>query len=445
MNWIGMADHESFSPSRREILKLTGAAALSTAFANSASASRAPRSPNERIRWAIVGCAGKGTSNMADAARNGDIVGVCDVDLDIRMKAMTDHPRASSFSDFRRMLEALEKHIDAVVVSTPDHTHAPAAAMAMRMGKAVYCEKPLTRTLWEARELTKIARSTRVATQMGNQGTASNELRWVAAVVKSGALGKVKEVHCWTDRAAGWWPQGVGRPDPKIPPRTLDWDCWVGPSPMRPYAEGYHPFAWRGRWDFGTGSLGDMGCHIINLPFMGLDLRDPIAVQAETSGNNKETFPTWSRVKYEFGQRGNRDALMLYWYDGGQKPPTEISKGEPMGGNGTLIVAEKGTIHLGDAYGGAPKMVGGGEVPKVDFEKSPGHFQELVDAINGGKAPRSNIADYSGPLTETVLLGNLAIWAGGERVVWDSRRLAVVGNNAFDPLIRPTYREGYSL
>ncbi|MBZ0212406.1 MAG: gfo/Idh/MocA family oxidoreductase, partial [Nitrospirae bacterium] len=180
-------------------------------------------------------------------------------------------------------------------------------------------------------------------------------------------------------------------------------------------------------------------------PFMGLDLREPIAVQAETSGNNKETFPTWSRVKYEFGQRGNRDALMLYWYDGGQKPPAEVSKVEPMGGNGTLIVAEKGTIHLGDAYGGAPKMVGGGEVPMVDFEKSPGHFQELVDAINGGKAPRSNIADYSGPLTETVLLGNLAIWAGGERVVWDSRRLAVVGSNAFDPLIRPTYREGYSL
>jgi predicted dehydrogenase len=435
---------------RRDLLRGTAATAAGLGLARFAGANEAPnstkpKSPNDRIQFAVIGCTGKGWSDMEDAARHGDVVAICDVDVNARAKAMAQYPRASVFADFRVMLGALEDQIDAVTVSTPDHTHAPATAMALRLGMHAFTQKPLTRTLFEARRLAQLAREHRCATQMGNQGTAGSALRRAAAAIRAGTFGKVKEVHCWTDRCGGWWPQGVARPEAKVTPKTLEWDLWIGPSPYRPFADGYHPFSWRGWWDFGSGALGDMGCHVLNLPFMALDLRDPIAVTAETSGNNQESYPSWSIVKYEFGARKGRAPVALTWYDGGKRPPQEVAPGAEFGGNGIVFVCENATLFCPSEYGGDTKLLSGEPIPETPFEESPGHFEEWVNAINGGKPARSNFPDYAGPLTETVLLGNLAVWAGGKRVEWDSRRLRTKGTNEFDALIRPTYRKGWEL
>lgn len=398
-----------------------------------------------RLRIGIIGCGGKGWSGMQEAAKFGDIVALCDVDINNRSKAMLEYPKASSFQDFRRMVELMHKELDAVVISTPDHTHAVAAAMSMKHGLHTYCEKPLTRTIWEARQLARIAREKKVATQMGNQSTSYSPLRKTAALLKAGTFGVVKEIHLWTDRSGGWWPQGVERPAAKVSPKTVDFDLWLGPSPDRPYADGYHPFAWRGWWDFGTGSLGDIGCHNMNLPFMALDLRDPLAVKAETSGHNRDSYPAWSIVHYEFAERKGRPAVELHWYDGGKRPSQDFAPGITFGGNGSLIVCEKATIYCPNEYGGDPVLVGGGDMPDIQFEESPGHMAEFAAAAMGGKPARSNFPDYSAALTETVLLGNLAVWAGGQRLEWDARKMAVKGTNEFDSLLKPTFRPGWTL
>lgn len=435
-------------PSRREILKGSAATAAGLMIGGSALAQGGRGGSSrrgDRIRFAIIGVGGRGEGNLNSAAQHGDIVALCDVDAERRAKALVNHPDAATFGDYRRMLEAMRGQIDAVVISTPDHTHAVAAAMAMNLGKHVYVEKPLSRTIGEARKLTEIARAKRVVSQMGNQGTAAEDLRRAAALVKMGAFGAVREVHCWTNRAGGWWPQGVARPAPTDKPKTVDFDLWLGPSPERPYAQGYHPFAWRGFWDFGSGALGDIGCHCMNMPFMALDLREPSAVSAKTSGHNRETFPEWSIVTYEFPRRGSRPALNLYWYDGGKKPPQELAPGMELGGNGAIIVCERATLFSPNEYGGAFQIVGGAAMPNVEIEKSPGHFTEFARAIQGDKRPMSSIPEYSGPLTETVLLGNLAVWADGERLAWDSRSLRVPGHPEYDALIRPKMREGWKL
>ncbi|HVL39146.1 MAG TPA: Gfo/Idh/MocA family oxidoreductase [Fimbriimonadaceae bacterium] len=429
--------------SRRTFLK--GAAAASAGLITVPALGQGGRRSSDRIRFAIVGVGGRGEANLRSAAQHGDIVALCDIDAERRAKALVEFPDAATFEDFRRMLDAMRGQIDAVVVSTPDHTHAPAAAMAMHYGKHVYVEKPLTRTIGEARRLAEIAARNRVITQMGNQGTSHPALRKAVAVLQTGVYGYPREIHCWTNRAGGWWPQGVERPAPGTKPRTVDFDLWLGPSPERPYAAGYHPFAWRGWWDFGSGALGDIGCHCMNLPFMAFDLRDPLTIQAETSGHNKDSFPAWSIVTYEFGPRGSRPPTRMIWYDGGKKPSPELVNGEPLDDNGCIIVCEKATLYSRGEYGGTNKLVGGRELPDVPFEVSPGHFEEFAQGILTGKRPRGHIPTYSGALTETVLLGNLAVWASGERLQWDARRLRVPGRPEFDELIRPKYREGWSL
>ena len=438
----------SIKLSRRDLLKATAVTAVGIGIGIPASAvagTKTHRVQSRLPRFAIVGVGGRGRSNLDSANAQGKLVGLCDVDVSRLTEAMINHPQCSAFNDYRLMLEALEKEIDAVVVSTPDHNHAPAAALAMRMGKHVYVEKPLTRTLHEARMLQRIAKDNKVYSQMGNQGTASTDLRKVAKILEQKTFGAVKEVYVWTDRANNWWPQGVGRPEVKRIPRTLNWDMWLGPAPYRRYGDGYHPFAWRGRWDFGSGSLGDMGCHVINLAFMGLDLRGPTSVKAETSGNNKETYPTWSKVTYEFPDRRGRKALTMHWSDGGKKPDPELTPGIQTGGNGSIFVCEDATLYTPDTYGSGTVIVGGGEMPDVEVEESPGHFNELVAAINDDKRAKGDIVDYSGELTETVLLGNLAIWADGETVEWDSRRLRVKNSSDYDSLVTPSYTEGWEL
>jgi predicted dehydrogenase len=369
-------------------------------------------------------------------------VALCDVDDNTLEKATQLYPRAKKFNDFRKMFDAMGKQIDAVTVSTPDHVHAAASAMAMRLGKHCFTQKPLTHTLYEARRLAEIAREMKVATQMGNQGTASSGLRKGAALVRAGALGDVKEVHVWTNRPI--WPQGGPRPEKAEVPANLHWDLWLGPAPERPYGKGYHPFAWRGFWDFGTGALGDMACHTMNLAFMALDLRDPTAVEAESPGHNKETYPKWSIIRYTFAARGKQPALTMTWYDGGKRPPAELLDGQEPARSGLLIIGAKGKLYAGGDNGGRYKLLGDVTELDVEFPQSPGHFAEFVRAIKGGPPAMSNFPNYAGPLTETVLLGNLAVWAG-KRVEWDARNLKAVNAPEVGPLIRPVYRKGYTL
>lgn len=425
--------------SRRNVLK--GSAALAAGLAAGVGYTQ----EQKRLRVGIIGVGGKGWSGMQEAAALADIVALCDIDSTQNARGLVEYPRATTFDDYRVMIEAMRGKMDAVVISTPDHNHGPASALAMKAGMHTYCEKPLTRTIWEARQLSNLARKHRVATQMGNQSTASTPMRKIAALIQAGTWGAVKEIYLWTDRAGGWWGQGIPRPEPKRPPKNVDFNLWLGPRPDRPFGDGYHPFAWRGWWDFGTGALGDMGCHIFNTPFMALDLRDPLSVQAQTSGHDRDSFPAWAIVTYEFGARNGRAPLKLTWYDGGKRPDPALVPGSTYGGNGVIIVCEKGTIYSPNEFNTEYHLVGGGTIPDIKVEESPGHMAEFIRAAQGGPPARSNMPDYSGPLTETVLLGNLAIWANGPKLEWDAKNMTVKGTNEFDSLIRPDFRTGWAV
>jgi predicted dehydrogenase len=427
--------------SRRRFLQTTAATVGVGYWVAGGVQAQESKSPNQRIAMASIGIGGKGTSDSDDAGKRGDMVAICDVDEGrLNQAGENRFPKAKRYTDFRKLLDEMGKSIDAVTVSTTDHTHAPAALMAMRMGKHCFCQKPLTRTIYEARLMGKVAREMKVATQMGNQGTASSGLRRGAAWLRAGVLGNVQEIHIWTNRPI--WPQGIERPAPAECPKTVDWDLWLGPAPKRPYSKGYHPFAWRGWWDFGAGALGDMGCHNINMAFMGLDLRNPVSVQAETSGHNKDSFPTWSIITYQFAANAQRPALKMVWYDGGKLPPSEVlGELQPSKGGGSLIIGDKGRLWGNQLIGVEPT--------DVSFPESPGHFDEWTQAIQGGPAPMSNFPDYAAPLTETVLLGNLAVWVAasgqGEKVEWDSENMKAKNIPGLETLVKPEYQPGYTL
>lgn len=429
-------------PSRRQFLQSTAVAGVGFWVAGGVRAQES-KSPNERIRFACVGVGGKGSSDSADAGNHGDVVAICDIDENRLDAAAPRFPNAKKFYDFRKMLEELGDSIDAVTVSTPDHTHAAASIMAMKMGKHCFCQKPLTHSLYEARRMAEVAREMNVATQMGNQGTSESGVRRAAALVQAGVLGNVREVHVWTNRPI--WPQGGDRPEPSPVPENVKWDLWLGPAAYRPYAKGYHPFAWRGWWDFGTGALGDMACHTMNMPFMALDLRDPISVQAETSGHNKESYPKWSVIEYQFASNEHRGPVTLTWHDGGKKPSAELLDGEEPKDSGALLIGDKGKLYSPGDYGAQFALLGGAEDTDVEYTRSPGHFTEWVEAIRGGAAARSNFADYSGALTETVLLGNLAVWADGKKIEWDAKNLKAVNAPEVEAVIRPEAREGFAV
>jgi len=428
--------------SRRRFLQTTTATGLGFWVAGGLKAQESD-SPNERLKFACVGIGGKGSSDSAAAADNGDVVAFCDVDENRVKGAAKKFPKAKSFTDFRKMLEEMEKSIDAVTVSTPDHTHAVAAVMAMRMGKHCFCQKPLTHSIYEARLMGEVAREKKLATEMGNQGTAMAGLRKAAALIKAGALGEVSEVHVWTNRPI--WPQGGPRPKPSKCPSSLKWDLWLSRAPERPYAKGYHPFAWRGWWDFGTGALGDMACHTMNMPFAALNLRDPISVQAKTSGHNKDSYPKWSIIDYQFAATDSRPAVKLVWYDGGKRPDKELLDGQNPSGSGCVVIGEKGKLYSPNDYGASYKLLGNVEEREVEFTKSPGHVAEWIRAIRGGEPAMSNFPDYASPLTEMVLLGNLAVWVDGEKVEWDAKNLKAKNVAGLETIIKPVPRKGYVL
>jgi predicted dehydrogenase len=435
---------------RRTFLKESAAIGIGV-WAGGGMLARESLAAIERVRFACIGIGGKGDSDSADAAKFGDVVAICDID-DARLEnaASKKFPSAQRFNDYRKMFDEVGKNIDAVTVSTPDHHHAFASILAMKLGKACFTQKPLTHSVSEARLMADVAREMKVATQMGNQGTAQDSLRKAAAVIRGGHIGTVKEVHVWTNRPI--WPQGGPRPKPadKVP-ETVHWDLFIGPAPFREYAPGYHPFAWRGWWDFGTGALGDMACHTFNMPFMALDLKNPTSIEAEHSGHNRDSYPSWSVIKFEFPATGSRPAIPVTWYDKNKKPPKSVFGDKDLPDSGALIVGEKDTLHAHGDYCQQFSLLSGAEPPEVDFPRSPGHFEEFVAAIKGGPAAMSNFPDYAGPLTETILLGNLAVWAGkgpdteGKKIEWDSHNLRATNAPEVDVVIRRPYRSGWVL
>ncbi len=442
------------SNNRRSFMK-TGAALGAGVWVAGGVAPRRSLSANEEIRFACVGVGGKGSSDSADAFDNGKVIAICDVDDQTLQKASQKFTGAAKYYDYRKMLDEKAKDFDAITVSTPDHLHALVAAAAMNLGKHCFCQKPLTKSIWEARQLGEIAKRNKVQTQMGNQGTAETGLREAAAMVRAGAVGEPKEVHVWSNRPV--WPQGDVPTNPEAPPEHLHWDEWLGPAKKRPYSQAYHPFKWRGFWDFGTGALGDMACHTVNMPYQAVGLKNPNSVQAITSGHNKITYPGWSRIVFEFPANDWRGPVKLFWYDGGQLPDASLLEGRENAKNkdvpksGAVIVGTKGKLFSPDDYGKQYELFAGGEEKDVEVERSPGHFKEFVRAIREGKPAMSNFPDYAGPLTEVILLGNLAVWAAaapetqGPKVEWDAEGLKVKGTREYDFIVKPEYQNGYKL
>ena len=448
------------SSDRRGFLKRTAGAGIGFWVAGGLQAS-ASTSPNQRLQIAQFGVGGKGKSDLRNASRFGKIYALCDIDRTLLEPAAKGFKTENTFSDFRELFDTMGDKIDVAVVSTPDHNHAVIAARAMKMGKHCYCQKPLTHSIYEARRLTEIARETGVATQMGNQWTAYEPMRKAAYQIRAGQLGNVKEVYVWTDRPV--WPQGEDRPEPAPVPDTLDWESWIGPAPFRPYAPvAYHDFRWRGWWDFGTGSLGDMACHTCNLPFMALNMRNPTWVDAEADEHNHDSYPAKSKIKFHFPELDGRPAFDLYWSDKSQLPPEEVYaefvKPDPETGKvkqltpcGCIIVGDKATMYAAGSY-----TEGGIFLDKdiewldVDYPKpmgmpEKGHVEEFYNAIHNPNQPAvSNFSDYAGPLTETILLGNLAIWKRG-RVEWDAEKLEPTNDPDLRKIVHREYRDGYEL
>jgi predicted dehydrogenase len=449
---------------RRSFLK--GSTSLATGFwLGSATVGRAGLSPNEKLNVAFIAAGGRADANIkAIKAVGENVVAFADVDDARAAKNYNANPNTPRFRDFRKMLDTV-KGIDAVVVSTPDHMHAPAAMAAMRLGKHVYCEKPLTHSIYEARLMRETAAKNKLATQMGNNGTGYSGFRRGVEVIRSGAIGAVHTVHVWTDRPTSW-KQGLDTPTAaeSIPP-GLDWDLWLGPAAVRPYHKIYVPHDWRGWFDFGCGSLGDMGCHTANLPYMGLNLGQPTSVVAETSEPKRDCFPAWSIITYEFPARGEQPPVKLIWYDGGKTPPADIMEivtpkaaAAPSPKNkgiksGCLLVGTKGMLFSRDDYGVTQRLLPAEkfadyESPAPTLPRGSGsdllwHYKEWVNACKGGSPTLSNF-DYASRLTEAVLTGNLAVRTG-KKITWDAAAMKAVGCLEADAFVKPEFRKGWEL
>lgn len=415
---------------------------------------------NAKINCACIGVGGKGGSDTAGCARE-NIVALCDVDQTTLSKAAQKYPNAKLFKDFRKLFEEI-KEIDAVTVSTPDHLHAPASVMAMRLGKHVFCQKPLTQSVSEARLMRQLAKEKKLATQMGNQGSAGSGLRRAVEVVQAGVIGPVRQLHVWSNRPI--WPQGIDRPKGEDPvPETLDWDLWLGPAPKRPFKTGiYHPFKWRGWQDFGTGALGDMACHTVNMPFRALKLGYPEVVEAESStGMNKETYPKSSRIRFEFPAREGMPELKFWWYDGGWKPQADLTQAivdfqEKVPGSGCLLIGDKGKLYSPDDYGGKFYLLVGDDkefktgdqheaakaVPQT-IPRSPGHVEEWFRMIRGGEPAYSNF-DIAAYLTEIILLGCIGLRVG-KKLDWDGPNMRAKNAPEAAQYVKRECRQGWTI
>jgi hypothetical protein len=442
--------------SRRQFLTNAGAAGAGFWIAGRQVGYGQEKSPNAKLNIACIGTGGQGGSDMGNVSSE-NIVAICDIDDKRNDEAAKKHPNAKKYFDYRKMLEEMAKEIDAVTVGTPDHHHAPAAIMAMKLGKGVYVQKPMAHTVQEARVMRETAAKYKVATQMGNQGSAGGNLRESVEIVQAGLIGDVKEVHLWTNRPI--WPQApdiTARPkDTPSVPAHIHWDEWLGAAPERPYHPAYLHFKWRGWWDFGTGALGDMACHTTNLPYRALKLGAPTSVSAESEEVNPETCQGWAKITYEFPARGEMPPVKAIWYEGkkaGEKvaPPMELLQGEKFSNSGSLLIGSKGTLYSPDDYGGTSIWLPREQYkdlkerkPKPSIPRSPGHHKEWIEACKGGPAPYSNF-DFAGPFTEFVLLGNVAIRVG-KKFEWDAENLKAKNCPEADQWIKKQYRKGWSI
>jgi len=488
---------------RRGFLKTTAAVGAGYWLTASAlSAGRAADTPNEKLHFACIGVGGKGSGDASQVGNLGVIVGICDVDEDYLNGKANEfakagkHADAKKFFDYRKMLDELGKQIDAVTVSTPDHTHAPASIMAMKLGKHVYCQKPLTHSVYEARLMRQTAHDMKVCTQMGNQGTAASGLRRAAEFIQAGGLGKVTQVHVWTNRPI--WPQAPGimaRPKEETPvPTYLHWDEWLGPAAVRPYHHSgdpnkshrgtYHDFNWRGWWDFGTGAIGDMGCHTANMAYMGLKLGLPHTISAEAGNVNPETCPSFAHVIMEFAARGEMPAVTWHWYEGKKDnknvlPSPDLVKGAKKRSenefavffennvwkfndkkrdkridSGSFLVGEKGVLFSPDDYGadayivtedGVERLTGKPARLPINDGGDQGQKNEWAKAIreNNPALAISNF-DYSSMLTEAILLGNVAIRCG-QKIEYDADKGEVTNTSSAAQFVKRNYRKGWEL
>ena len=414
-------------------------------------------SPSGKLNVASIGAGGMGSGNTnACAAAGANIVALCDVDWNRADDTFKRYPDARRYKDFREMLDTEGDKIDAVIVATPDHFHTVAAMAAMRRGKHVYVQKPLTRLVGEARALTEAARKYKVVTQMGNQGHSGGGVRDICEWIWAGVIGEVREVHAWTNRPV--WPQGIDRPkEVHDVPETLDWDLWLGPAPWRPYNRCYLPFNWRGWWDFGGGALADMACHVLDPVIWALKLKYPTSVEACCTPVNKETFPLGSIVHYEFPAREGMPPVSVHWYDGGLKPqrPEALEANRPLNqaASNVLFIGSEGTLRCGE-YGDNPQLLPYARMREFSRNKPPqtlkrittSHEGNWIEAcLNGGQA--TSHFDYAGPFTEMVTMGNLAIQPDivGKKLEWDGDNMKVTNDETADAYVHPKYREGWSL
>ncbi len=421
--------------------------------------------PSELVNVAAIGAGGMAQHNINKCKDSNlaNIVALCDVDDKKARGRYEQNPQASRYRDFRVMLDKEHKNIDAVIIATPDHTHAVATMAAIRLGKHVYTQKPLTNSIYEARMLTEAAREAKVITQMGTQCHSGEGIRLCAEWIADGALGTVREVHCWSDRPGWYWPQGMGRPKEIHPiPHTLDWDLWLGTAPVRPYNSCYLGGSWRGWWDFGCGALGDMGCHILDFPFYALKLGYPTSAEATCTITadgeardeiERETAPIASIIHFEFPARDILPPVTLTWYDGGLKPrrPAELESERTLPTDGILFVGDKATMMC--QHGGTPQII---PETKMRAYKKPvktiprieggieGHEADWLRSIKENK-PASDGFDYAGPLTEVVLMGNLAIRCKGKKLLWDGPNMTVTNVPEANQFVRRVYRDGWSL
>jgi hypothetical protein len=406
--------------------------------------------PSERLNLASIGVGGMGGSDIGSfAAGPVNMIAMCDVHEGNLKAAAGRFPAAKTFTDWRELLDQMDRKIDAVSVSTPDHMHAPISMSAIHRGKHVYCQKPLAHTVHEARQITAAARKAKVVTQMGIQIHSSIEYRMASALIQAGVIGRIKEVHSWSDRPC--WPQGGSRPTGQDPvPKELNWNLWLGAAPPRPFVkDAYAPFRWRGILDFGCGALGDMGCHIIDPPYTALKLTSPNQIWVEGPGCTDDMHPAWEIIHYEFPgtEFTAGKTLPLTWYDG-QKMPSKslvpLGKGQNLPGNGSIFIGDKGSILL--PHIGGPQLLPREEFLACKRPKLPGHnhYLQWINACLGKDRTSANF-DFAGPLTEMVLLGVLAARFPGKKLQWDAANLKVTNLPEANQHVRLAYRQGWEV
>jgi predicted dehydrogenase len=425
---------------RRHFLKSAAFACTAATFSRSSYARIS--GANERLKIGAIGVGGRGAGDL-DAVSSEDITALCDVDADRLGAAAARHPQATKYADYRQLLEQTD--LEAVVVATPDHHHAPATVRALRRGLHVYCEKPLTHTVEEARLIAALTREKKVATQMGTQNHEHPGYLRLVELLQSGAIGDVQQVHVITDRPGRWWPQGMDRPaETAAVPTSLNWDLWLGPAAERPYHPAYVPFKWRGWWDFGCGAVGDMAIHLADPAFWALRLGGRVKVTSRGPAPSQWSAPAWMETKFEFGPRGDLPPVVLYWYEGETKPTPEIAAELPM--NGSLFVGSKGRIAI--AHDGFPKLLPEAQfadfrAPAPSLPESPGHHRQWLDACRTG-ARTGSAFSYAAPFTEIVLLGNVA-YRAGQTIEFDQETGRILNAPAAEKYLSKEYRRGWDI